>query len=400
MEATGRGGADDGFDARGFEIVANADSVSSRDDEDDSEAHVADRIWLIQCKREKTITPRKLHAHLEAIPVESRQQLYGMLFVAACDFSKAARDAYRFWCAHNDLAECHIWGKAELEDLLYQPKNDNLLFAYFGLSLKIRRQSISTNLRRITTVKRKLRRVLTDRTRAQFVLVRDVSDLRYPVMDTATLEEGNHLWRIYQMPEIGVRGLRIIVRKHKAYIDPNTGFWDLASGINEGVPTDYANIWQADEVSPLEREKRHAEFEIWNLIPLQNQFYLTFYNEVPYDEILEVDDIGDNVSDLATIFVNFRNGLPPFSEKQQIIAAHAFSPSEKVEIAREDHRRLFPDTVRDLAWEDDWAARNQFDLRAKTLDIVLEPPEWLKELQGQESGHNQETDDTGNAVEI
>ena len=31
--------------------------------------------------------------------------------------------------------EFYLWGAGELEDMLYQPKNDHILFAFFGISL-------------------------------------------------------------------------------------------------------------------------------------------------------------------------------------------------------------------------------------------------------------------------
>jgi hypothetical protein len=42
-----------------------------------------------------------------------------------------------------------------LEDQLYQPKNDNLLFAYFGISLQIRKRTIRTALRSRLAMKKK-----------------------------------------------------------------------------------------------------------------------------------------------------------------------------------------------------------------------------------------------------
>ena len=56
-------GSDDGFDASSWERIARAEP---RDDGDDDEREtlpepaVADRLWLIQCKREKAIGPTKL----------------------------------------------------------------------------------------------------------------------------------------------------------------------------------------------------------------------------------------------------------------------------------------------------------------------------------------------------
>jgi len=38
-------------------------------------------------------------------------------------------------------------GERQAEDVLFQPKNDRLLFAYFGISLTARRDSVSTTVR-------------------------------------------------------------------------------------------------------------------------------------------------------------------------------------------------------------------------------------------------------------
>jgi Restriction endonuclease len=96
LEATGRSGSDEGFDARGFEITNLADVASTDNDDDDETVELgSDRLWLVQCKREQTITPGKITKHLSEIPDASTDGLYGVIFVAACDFSKRTRDTFR-----------------------------------------------------------------------------------------------------------------------------------------------------------------------------------------------------------------------------------------------------------------------------------------------------------------
>ena len=46
----------------------------------------------------------------------------------------------------------------------FQPKNDDLLFVYFGSSLTIRRRSEQARLRSQTTIRRKLKRAFDDKT--------------------------------------------------------------------------------------------------------------------------------------------------------------------------------------------------------------------------------------------
>ena len=97
LEATGRSGSDEGFDVRAFEIVS--DSAAARDGEEEAEAtqeEQTDRVWLIQCKREKSITPKKLSQYLDALTANQAGELYGIVLAAACDFCTAERSAFPF----------------------------------------------------------------------------------------------------------------------------------------------------------------------------------------------------------------------------------------------------------------------------------------------------------------
>lgn len=62
LEAAGWAGSDDGVDARGYEIVDGTRSSLDPKGKEEGEAveGASDRLWLIQCKREKKIGPTKL----------------------------------------------------------------------------------------------------------------------------------------------------------------------------------------------------------------------------------------------------------------------------------------------------------------------------------------------------
>lgn len=100
LEPTGRLGSDDGYDARGFEIVKSGIDIDAdepaEDDEDDSGvAERQERLWQIQCKREQSISPSKITKYVgEMIPKGSAVP-YGVIFAAATDFSKKTRDVFR-----------------------------------------------------------------------------------------------------------------------------------------------------------------------------------------------------------------------------------------------------------------------------------------------------------------
>ena len=66
LEATGRSGSDDGFDARGYELLP-IEEVEPDTEEGESKWAFQDRIWLIQCKREQKIGPQKIKKYLDEV---------------------------------------------------------------------------------------------------------------------------------------------------------------------------------------------------------------------------------------------------------------------------------------------------------------------------------------------
>src|SRR5690554_2099819 len=188
LEATGRLGSDEGIDIRGVEVVPlNPEFLDNNDQEE--EILVEDRLWVFQCKRYQRIYPKMMRQIVaEAVPDEDNPP-YGLVVVAACDVSKAALDALRMEARSRNVQEFEFWGKARVEDMLFQPRFDHLLFAYFGVSLTTRRRSRLTAIRRELSIKRKLLRTLTndndirDDIPWKTVLVRDVDNEHYPFED-------------------------------------------------------------------------------------------------------------------------------------------------------------------------------------------------------------------------
>lgn len=67
--------------------------------------------------------------------------------------------------------------------MLYQPKNDDVLFTFFGVSKRIRQRSLSAEVRRKLVVKRKAQRLL--QSFGLEVLVRDASGQKEMLMPIA-----------------------------------------------------------------------------------------------------------------------------------------------------------------------------------------------------------------------
>jgi hypothetical protein len=313
LEATGRSGSDEGFDARGFEITTSATVPVDSEEDEAAVEDLPDRVWLIQCKREKSVAPKKLGQYLDAISVDEAGRLYGIVFAAACDFSKAARDLFRTRTGELGVAEAHLWGKGELEDMLYQPKNDDVLFTFFGVSKHIRQRSLSAEVRRRLAVKRKAQRVLEGS--GIEVLVRDAGDERYPFpSENETDKVRARRWSIYRFEDCRHDGLHVLWRRHLAFIDDDGVAWDFAEGMDDASP--YKNPWRTEEdVQLIQKhdEVRAKAMAVWDALPEKNRAWLEEWLVLPYENVIDIDEKGDEWFEGPHIYVvDFDRERGPF----------------------------------------------------------------------------------------
>jgi hypothetical protein len=75
---------------------------------------------------------------------------------------------------------------------------------------------------------------------------------------------------------------------------------------------------------------------------------------VSYDDIIEIDDVRDDFLQVPTIFVHFKNGNPPFSDRFRLAFYPRSSIARKIDFRPEGHVRVFADKFRDLDWERPW----------------------------------------------
>lgn len=180
IEATGGSGQDAGFDIRAFER-ADATEPADEDDQDQEQPHPMDgRRWMIQVKREKQISPASVRKILA--DVDANDPPYGYILAASAVFSKTSYDVFREELRKKGVMEFYLWGKPVLEDMLHFPKNDRILFTFFGVSLVSRRRSRTTEVRSFISIKNKLYKILGT-PEAHFhktILLRDIKDDNYP----------------------------------------------------------------------------------------------------------------------------------------------------------------------------------------------------------------------------
>jgi hypothetical protein len=232
-----------------------------------------------------------------------------------CDFSKSARDAFRTKTREFGLAEVYLWGKGEIEDMLFQPKNDHLLFVYFGISLQARRRTLKSDVRARLAMKRKAARILAGH-RHQSVLIRDASDDRYPYLDEdkskSRVKRGR--WKVMQYAGSFHDGLHFAIRRHFAFLDDDGEHWDYAETMNDAEVAFREDPWhEGDDDGEL--EKRSPAMEIWQAFPKQNQAWFELLLVLPFENIVDIDENGDDYCGKPHIYtVEFREPLGPFRE--------------------------------------------------------------------------------------
>jgi len=235
IESTGRGGADDGFDVRAYEVRQTPAIPDDEEEENELPHPMEGNLWMIQCKREKRLGPKRVESIISDA-VNADNSPYGYILAAPAHFSKAAHDKFREELRSRGVMEFYLWGAGELEDMLYQPKNDRILFVFFGISLTSRRRSRTTEIRAAVNVKNKLRRVLGDNPSHKSVLLRHLQDTRYPYEDEYKDFDKRPRWKEYSVVAFHPRGLIVSVARHYAYFDKTKTKWDFTKAVNNILP--------------------------------------------------------------------------------------------------------------------------------------------------------------------
>jgi len=317
IEATGRSGSDEGFDIRAFEKVSV--QPPPMDEEESEEAPVAHPMegnqWMIQCKREKEIGPTKV-AEIIDDGVDKKNPPYGYILVAPVNFSKKSYDSFRAKLRTLGVMEFYLWGKAELEDMLHMPKNDRLLFTYFGISLVTRTRSRAAEIHFTVTNKNKVYRVVSEHITGTFrtqVLVRDIKDTKYPYKGEYSDFDKNPRWKEYSAFAYHPLGLWVHSREYYAYVDPVKKVWDYTSAVD----LVYRKRDEDDREKVLELRRRVEDF--WDHLPRRNKAKLIVDGLIKFDDMIAIDAKGDSLFEGPQLFVDLKPKLGPFCGFQDYI---------------------------------------------------------------------------------
>jgi hypothetical protein len=200
--------------------------------------------------------------------------------------------------------------------MLLQPKNDHLLFAYFGISLQIRRRSMRTDLRSRLTLKRKLVKELGQLRGVNYkpTLIRDPRDDEYPQIRDAQEFVKDPKWRYYEFHGHDITDhVAFKTRKYFAYVDFETQEWDITKECNEATLY-YPEIAGLDHNDWDSHGKRQICEAYWDTeIAPDKRGYAIEIGLIPYDRILLCDDLGDHYHEPPHLLVEFGSSGEPFS---------------------------------------------------------------------------------------
>lgn len=355
LEATGRLGKDEGVDIRGIEVVGRGRSGDADGEEEDAEIEddgPEEREWRIQCKRYRAIRPKLMREIVaEAVPDPS-QAPYALVVAAACDVSAQTMAAFRDELHTRNVREGHLWTKAHLEDLLFLPENDSLLFAYFGISLSLRRRSRLQEVRREIAVRRKILRAFGLKTYGELVikdvLVRDVADTRYAreneVQAFAALRCPP--WHFGQVLGFEGRNLAVSRRGFEGRLRPD-GTWDILPETASSwvqMAEAYAEVYPE---STLARERTRENWERTQTrldgVPERERVYVHEVWLLPFGAIVEIDPTGDPLCEGVHLYCEFDGEFGPYRPQAFYRALRRGSWESDVYLD-ETHRRPLFDT--------------------------------------------------------
>ena len=238
------------------------------------------------------------------------------------------------------ISEGQIWGKAELEDLLFQPKNDGLLFAYFGISLRIRRRSVKTELRSRLAIKRKCERILSS-LKYQHVLLRDPDDDRYPWVPESEIRTKPGKWRIIKFLEMHPKGIILLSRQFYAYLGEDGKSWDYIETLPIEACEGCENPWREDDAGESLKERGkldHRAWRFWVDIPEGQRAWLEKAFLIKFDDIFDIDEKGDSMARFPHIYVPIGAPAPAFT----LLAPISSYVSGVPHPSEEDRVKFFP----------------------------------------------------------
>lgn len=369
IEPTGRTGSDEGYDARAWEkssIVTNTDESENNENEDsdreDGKHTLEGNLWMIQCKREKEIGPKRVG---EIIDESIKNEIpYGYLLAAPVNFSKKSYDIFREALRKKGVMEFYLWGKADLEHALMMPKNDRLLFAFFGVSLQIKRRSHVSEIRFSVNNKNKILRLIGNNPTRESILLRDIEDSDYPYDDKSIKAKTKPKWSEQIVIEFHPRGLVFHIHEYYGYYNEVNNDYAFTKAVDLVHRPKYEQLknrernWQNDFI-----ENEKVEYFYQNL-PRMNQAKMNIYGFLSYEDMLFIDPKGDNYYEIPHVFVEYDKQTGHFTSVWSVFSCNGKEIKVNKNIKQSEiFPKKFPKIKRGKIYKDKYIEWDSFTSR-------------------------------------
>jgi len=354
IEATGRGGADDGFDIRAYEkTFSNANNNDEDENENDAQVTVMDgNLWMVQCKREAEIGPTKVSSIIKS-GINPNCPPYGYILVASANFTKKSYDTFRSELKKMGVMEFYLWGKAQLEDMLHMPKFDRILFTFFGISLLTIKKNKTTEVRLRINNKNKLIRILGSENGVidKPVLLRDIKDTEYPFNDKYVDFKNNPRWLSVIAEQFSANGMWVKYHEYFGYVDNINKEFSYTTEVD----LLYApNMITDEEKRDLNNNKKENVENYWEYFSKWNQAKIIRWGSILFDDIVLIDDKGDVIYDFPHIYTDFKASNGAFNRLIDFIQIG----DKQIEIKSDEYKKIevfpkkFPDVTIGKVYED------------------------------------------------
>ncbi len=323
IEPTGRTGMDEGYDARAWEksnVVTNIDDAELDEDIEEGKHALEGNLWMIQCKREKEVGPKRIN---EIINESIKKEIpYGFLLAAPVNFSKKSYDMFRESLRKKGVMEFFLWGKGDLEHALMMPKNDRILFAFFGISLLIKRRSQVSEIRFSVNNKNKLLKLIGIHPTHQSLLLRDIGDSTYPFEEKSIDEKNKPNWDEQIVVEAHPKGLVFHIHEYYGYYNEVNNEYAFTKDVDLVYKPKQEQVKQREHNFQKDLEEKEKVEYFFQNFPIKNQSKVNIYGFLPYENMLFIDTKGDNYYEIPHIFVEYDKRKGPFTSIWHVISCN------------------------------------------------------------------------------
>jgi hypothetical protein len=132
-------------------------------------------------------------------------------------------------------------------------------------------------------------------------------------------------------------------RRHFAFVDEDNEHWDCANALNESALGSWDDPWRGRS----DDQDEHRELRIfWNSLEPDKKAWFEVTGVIKLEDILEVDEIGDEITEHPHIFVRCFSDDNPFSDGFAKIETISSSAQEDVQPLLATRIVKFPEQFR------------------------------------------------------